>query len=109
MKQVFQHIYCSTHFADEENKTRMGIRCLYISSHVRIFSFKNTTLWKEVWAEGVPDVRTVLFIDKDADYTGVFNKIIHPSIYTYDLQTLPDVTFQWMLNLKCAFQNYKLN
>ena len=36
----------------------------------------------------------VLFLALGVDYTGVFNKIIHPSIYTYDLQTLPDVTFQ---------------
>lgn len=88
MKQVFQHIYCSTHFADEENKTRMGIRFLYISSHVRIFSFKNTTLWKEVWAEGVPDVRTVLFIDKDADYTGVFNRWKFINLYTCEMHIL---------------------
>ena len=30
----------------------------------------------------------VLFLALGVDYTGVFNKIIHSSIYTYDLQTL---------------------
>jgi len=36
----------------------------------------------------------VPFLALGVDYTGVFNKIIHSSIYTYDLQTLPYVIFQ---------------
>lgn len=59
----------------------MGVRCPYICSHIRFFSLKNTTLWKEAWAGGVPDAGTVLFVEQDASHMGVFN-CENSSIYT---------------------------
>ena len=37
MKQVFQHIYCSIHFTDEENKTQMGINALTFPPMLEFF------------------------------------------------------------------------
>ena len=80
----------------EEGRKEGGIR------HIKLKTGKNSPCqWIH---EGKRKVRRIKggfggaghvpFLALGVDYTGMFNKIIHSSIYTYDLQTLPYVIFQ---------------